>query len=302
MKIYRAYSSNKSFDWPVDWKQNFAANYSGGVFMFEEGAADEAAFVRSCIDRGAETKVTRNEHFAVSLDELSSFQSSFFYLEPDNIDYSGPAFMDQSSGCRLCHLGMSQIKNFAMDPRLAGRLDVGRFIVPPVQIWVVSRRAKEVIVSSGLTGCTFYPCLRTDRKYTPEQMVVGAGIPEIAAEAEHFQMVWNVRTSVKVGQVNFTKVCEACGSVVRGPQMIGALAPRIRTGALVDNDFLYFNDYEASDGVPFKMRGMVRIASGKAMSVLKANKLKGIEWQYLSKPPIDLRMIPFEADAPLTGE
>ena len=264
--------------------------------MFEPGDPSEADFVSKCIELGLESKISKNGHFAVSESELPGLQSSFFYLETDTIKYSGPAFFDPGSGCPACKFGLTQIRNFAINPRLAGRQDIGFFTVPPVQIWVVSRRAKEIFESAGLTGCTYYPTLREDRKYAAEEMTFGADVPAIAAEAEHFQMIWNAETAVKVGAVNITKVCPTCGVVTRGPRMFGSVPPRILDGSPTDSDFLYYNQYQDVDGNMLRMRGSVRVASGRALSVMLSKKLKGIDWPYSKNPEIDFRMLPLEFD------
>jgi len=150
-------------------------------------------------------------------------------------------------------------------------------------LFIISKRMKNLIEEEGFTGATVRPCLKYGQKYTEEEMDVNSKVRRLNEEAEFFQLDINTETKRPP-----SRIIKLSG---HGMLPFGSI------NDLEKIDFQFYNKLISEDNKVKKVGRKSFIVSSKFLKRILDLKFKGIDIfldiQKIKYAPVEIKGITF---------
>ena len=260
-----------------------------GVIYFEEGTKEEHDFKKILKSQ----TITTNRSTVLKCTGKDLYRHPYHYLSarPERRDFDYKYFMNYNNVCKgggdlLCQTNLIQKNKVVIDLKKPLNFDIVEIpgILKP-KIHIVSRRLKEIIDTSGLTGYKLVPCLEKGKDYSKEETHFEIQSNKLEKEANYFQLV--VTDEVKIPDCigKITRIFSQCTTCNAVYGFLSDSDSYFKDGDLMKTDFQRSGDFRTSNGKIIRSATESIIISSKVLKLFIDNKVKGL-FRYMTDPPI----------------
>ena len=286
------YMQDRLGTWPDFIRDNFEKNFSKhGTLWFYKDSDVEATFKKEC--SLAKLKYYEKTILKVTGNALYDYPYHYLSIATDKYVYNEEYFLDFSNICEekvfFCGQGIRQINKVVIDYNKSKLLDI---MITPTRkrLILISKKMKDILDDSKLTGFRTVPCLEKGREYHEIDIKLDTYSKEVEGAAKYFQLIITVNPikPPKIGMLR--RLFDQCPKCQRISGFDSTETTYFYRNDLKDVDFQFFTEYSDLKGNTFEISNEIPIISSKTLKILLSNKIKGLT-RYTTDPPIQYGVV-----------